>query len=123
MTKLMREIKAGTWVGRYKPDPDAEELVKKYKLDGIASAELARALQQKPPGKTNKQTCEHLDRWLQVSNQPSARVMQLLKKLRDGIPLGEPSKNPAPGSWLDWQNEKEKEAKDKEANRSRSRSR
>merc|ERR1712228_688598 len=63
-----------------------------------------------------------LDRHLEVSNQPSSRVMMLLKKLGMGEPLGEPHKTPAPGSYADKVLEKER--KEKEASRrSRSHSR
>jgi hypothetical protein len=110
-TVKMREMRDGSFVGRAKPSPEVRELQKKFKLDDQAMGQLAQIFGG--TGDTKKDMLDQLDRHLEVSNQPSSRVMMLLKKLRMGEPLGEPHKTPAPGSYLDKVHEKER--KDKEA--------
>lgn len=116
MSKLLRDMQEGRFVGKVKPDGQLQQLVKKFKLDDQAASKLAQIFSEKGGGQKDALLAQ-LDRHLEFSNKPSSRVMMLLKKLRDGDPLGEPSGRPAPGSYLDviqqQQAQKAQEEKDR----------
>lgn len=118
-TVKMREMRDGTFVGRAKPCKEVHELQKKFKLDDQAIGQLAQIFNG--TGDSKRDVLDQLDKHLEVSNQPSSRVMMLLKKLRMGEPLGEPHKTPAPGSYADKLLQKERNEKES-SKRSRSRS-
>merc|ERR1740121_287880 len=135
-TSKIKEMINGTWVGKPRPDSDVQALVKKFKLDDQAATKLAGVLNKQgqnekvqgayvklgPEGKQvlRSQLLTQLDKRLECSNQPSAMVMMLLKKLAIGEELGAPPKGPSPGSFLDLKNKAEAE-KSRPKSRSRSR--
>merc|ERR1712232_801090 len=110
----MREMVAGQYVGRVRPDKDVSVLVKKYKLDEEATTKLATILQSKSESDKMALIAD-VDAQLEVVARPSPKVMMMLKKLRDGVPLGEPSRRIEPGSYADKQQQRSR------GNRSRSR--
>lgn len=99
LTVKMREMDEGTFVGKSKPDKELEAMGRKYKLDDQAVSKLADVLGRRKD--TRKQDMEDLHKHLEISNRPSAMAMMLLGKLREGLPLGQPDRAPAPGSYRD----------------------
>merc|ERR1712187_735978 len=106
MVKI-KEMQAGTFVGKPKPDKEVEELSKKYKIDATATQRLAEVMAKRDD---KKETLAKIDRHLAVSNKPSALVMMMLGKLRKGEELGEPDHKAAPGSF-EWDKDVKKEMK------------
>merc|ERR1712050_474367 len=111
MVKL-KEMQAGTFVGKPKPDKEVEALCKKYKIDETATQRLAEVMAKRDDKKAD---LEKIDRHLRVSNKPSALVMMMLGKLRKGEEIGEPDHRVAVGSF-EWEkkdgNKRESERKD-----------
>merc|ERR1740121_3565972 len=95
MVKI-REMQAGTFVGKPKPDKEVLEMGKKYKLDDSATQRLAEVLAKR---ENRASDIEKLEKHLKVSNKPSALVMMLLGKFRRGEDIGEPEFKAAPGSY------------------------
>merc|ERR1719476_764823 len=104
MVKI-REMQAGTFVGKPKPDKDVQELGDKYKLDESAIQRLTEVLAKR---ENRKEDVEKLDRHLKASNKPSALVMMMLGKLRRGEDIGEPEYRAVPGSY-GWEKEVRKD--------------
>merc|ERR1719259_583685 len=104
MVKI-REMQAGTFVGKPKPDREIQEMSKKYRLDDSAAQRLAEVMAKRD---NRKEDLEKLDKHLRVSNKPSALVMMMLGKLRKGEDIGEPEFKPAPGSYR-WEKDVRKD--------------
>jgi hypothetical protein len=118
LTVKMREMEEGTFMTKMKADKPLKEIIKKFRLDDQAESKLADILARYDQSRRLEYISE-LERHLEVSNQPSAMVMMLLKKLGANQPLGKPGRI-APGSYLDRKN-KEAEARDRRGDRDRDR--
>jgi len=111
MVKI-REMQAGTFVGKPAPDKEVTALCNKYKLDTTATQRLAEVLQKRNDKKSDM---EKLEKHLKVSNKPSALIMMMLGKLRKGEDIGEPDHKAAPGS-VAWESDVKRERADRRDN-------
>lgn len=92
----MKEMRYGTFVGMKLPADDLMGLVKKYKLDEMSSRKLEDLLILR---NTRTDDLVQLEKHLELSNAPSKCVMTMLKKLRAGEKLKDPTWEAAPGSY------------------------
>merc|ERR1739845_145431 len=120
----MGDMMAGTFKGMSALDVEIQEFAKRYKLDAQAAVKLAEVLANRDDVKGDM---EKIGKHLERSNKPSALMMQMLKGLREGQPVKEPSFAAAIGSKM-HEKELDKEFKknnpwEKKDRRSRSRRR
>merc|ERR1719464_2104903 len=76
----IRWMAEGVFRGTQTPNPEAEKVAKKYKLDAPSACKLAEVLESRnDPDVDLKKISSHLER----SNRPSALVMMMLKDLKN----------------------------------------
>jgi len=94
---LMNQMQEGTFVGQCKPDKELKKLLGKYNLDKEAQKRLSDNICRHPQEKREKYY-EELEAHLTASHKPSAAAMMLLRKIKDGEPLGMPGKGGGGGN-------------------------
>jgi len=115
----VREMQEGVFRGFSTPEKDVADFARKWKLDAHASAKLAEVLAKRNDPKEDMiKLAKHLER----SNKPSALMMLMLKDLRMGKAVPEPTHAAAMGSAA-HRRELEDQKKKDERRRNRSRSR
>merc|ERR1712146_872002 len=90
----LKDMRQGIFVGMKAPQQDLKKLEKKFKLDYEAVSKLEDNLREVET--LRPELIKQLDKHLELSNKPSKYVMMLLKKIRSGEPLEDPTCDPAP---------------------------
>jgi len=93
ITKV-RQMEAGTWVGKVKTPPEIQRLVEKYDLDEKAYTTLTDVILKRP--KTAEKDLWEIERRLEGSSNPSAITMMLIVKICKGQDLPEIRPNNPP---------------------------
>lgn len=115
----IKQMAEGRFFGTNTPDKGVADAAKKYKLDAPAAMKLAEVLELRDdPAADLKKICKHLER----SSRPSALVMMMLKDLKNGVAVKDPTHAAAVGSFAHEQ-ELRRGGDDKDKRRSRSRGR
>jgi len=109
----VRQMAEGTFRGTETPDDDVAVVAKKYKLDAPAAMKLAEVMETREDKKGDlKKMAKHLE----LSNRPSALVMMMLKDLKNGGAVKDPTHAAAVGSYAHAREMKER---DKERDKKR----
>jgi len=85
------EMETGTWVGKPKLDKEFEAFARRYSLDFDAKTKLADVLHLRQS--TKREDLREIEKHLETASRPSAMVMMLLSKLRNGEKLPDPPRS------------------------------
>merc|ERR1712203_888340 len=122
LTMNCRWMKECCFKGEYGPNIDVREVAERLNLDPPAACKLAEALEtREDPEADFKLILARLER----SHHPSSMAMKLLKDLKAGNVIEEPTQAPSAGSWLHKEEirkaqERDEERKDRRERRGRS---
>lgn len=107
----IRWMAEGTFRGVKTPNSDVERAAKKYKLDAPSACKLAEVLESRgDPDDDLRKISKHLER----SNKPSALVMKMLKDLKNGNVISDPTHAPALGSYAHLQEQRKQRSRSRE---------
>jgi len=85
----MRQMGEGTFIGKNKPDPEYDDIVKRFNLDEQANEKLLDTLSRHPIER-RREYYKAIIPHLESSGKPSATAMMLLRKVGEGEELGVP---------------------------------